>query len=80
MKPASKYRGPQSRRSSEARVVEQGLDFSPVLRAPRGRVGELDPELRAGPQQPGVEERGAVIDLDRLGDPAAGQRGAQRGG
>ena len=38
------------------------------------------PELRAGPQQPRVDERRPVVDVDRVRDAAGGQRRAQRRG
>jgi hypothetical protein len=43
-------------------------------------MGEFDPQARAGPQQPRIDERRAVVDVDGLGNPARGQRGTQRGG
>ena len=43
-------------------------------------MDQLDAQAGAGPQQPGVHERAAVIDVDPVRDAAAGQRRAQRGG
>jgi hypothetical protein len=43
-------------------------------------VHQLDAQHRAGAQQPRIDERAAVIDIDMLGDAAGGQRRAQRGG
>jgi len=43
-------------------------------------VHQLDAQLRAGPQQPRIDERRSVINVGVLGDAAGGQRGAQRGG
>ena len=37
-------------------------------------------EFRARPQQPGIGERTAVVDIDPGRNPAGGQCGAQRGG
>ena len=59
---------------------EEPFDLPAALRAARGGVDQPDAELRAGPQQPGVDERRAVVDVDPVGDPARAQRGAQRGG
>jgi hypothetical protein len=42
-------------------------------------VDQLDAQHRAGTQQPRINERGSVIDVDRFRDPADGQRRAQRG-
>ena len=59
---------------------EIAFDLAAALRAPRRGVDQPDPELRARAQQPGVDERGAVVDIDAVRDPARAERGAQRGG
>ena len=43
-------------------------------------MDEPDPELPAGPEQPGIDEGRAVVDVCGSGDAAGGQRGFQRGG
>jgi hypothetical protein len=40
---------------------KEALDLASALGAVRGGVDQLDAERRAGPQQPGVHERGAVV-------------------
>ena len=42
---------------------------------PAGRVDQPDAEGGAGAQQPGVDERGAVVDTDPVRDPARAQAG-----
>ena len=58
---------------------EVAFDLPAALRPTRGGVDQPDAELRAGAQQPGVDERRAVVDVDPVGDPARTERGAQRG-
>ena len=60
--------------------AEEPLDLAPALRPSRLAVDQLDAEPGAGPQQPRVDERAAVVNVDVLGDAAGGQRRAQRGG
>jgi hypothetical protein len=43
-------------------------------------VHQLDAQAGAGAQQPRIDESGAVVDVDPLGDTVAGQGGPQRGG
>ena len=59
---------------------EEPLDLAPALRPARGRVDQLDAQPGAGPHQPRVNERRAVIDVDVGRDAAGGQCRAQRGG
>ena len=59
---------------------EQPLDLPPALGPARGAVGQLDAQHRAGAQQPRIDERGPVVDVDPVGDAVAGQRGPQCGG
>ena len=59
---------------------EEAFDLAAALRATRGGVDQPDPELRAGSQQPGVDERRAVVDIDRVRDSPGAERRAQRGG
>ena len=59
---------------------EEPLDFAPALRASRSGVDQLDAQFRACPQQPGIDERRPVVDVDPVGDPARGERGTQRRG
>ena len=42
----------------------------------RGGVNQPDPELGAGAQQPGVDERRAIAGIDRVREPARPERGA----
>ena len=58
---------------------KQALYLPPPLRPAWGGVGELDAQHRASPQQPCIDEGGPVVDVDALGDAAAGQGGPQRG-
>jgi hypothetical protein len=59
---------------------EVAFDLAAALRPTRGGVDQPDAELRARAQQPRVDERGAVVDIDPVGDPARPQRRAQRRG
>ena len=63
-----------------AHGAEEPFDLPPALRAVRGGVDQADAELAAGPQQPRIDERAAVVDIDRLRDTTGGQRGLQRCG
>jgi hypothetical protein len=60
-------------------AAEVALDLPAALRASGGGMGEFDPEFRAGAQQPRVDERRAVIDIDRLRHSPRRQSWAQRG-
>jgi hypothetical protein len=59
---------------------KEALDLASALGAVRGGVDQLDAERRAGPQQPGVHERGAVVHVDAFRDAAGGERRPQGGG
>ena len=59
--------------------AEEPFDLPPALRAVRGGVDQPDAELAAGPQQPRIDERAAVVDIHRLRDTTSGQRRLQRG-
>jgi hypothetical protein len=43
----------------------------------RGRMHQPDTQFRACPQQPGIHERRAVVDIHAGGNPAGGQGGLQ---
>ena len=60
--------------------AEEPLDLPPALGPSGLAVHQLDAQPGAGPQQPRVDERRAVVHVDVLGDAAGGQRRAQRGG
>jgi len=60
--------------------AEEPLHLSPPLRPAGPRMHQLDAEHRAGTQQPRVDERAAVVDVDAFRDALAGQGRAQRGG
>jgi hypothetical protein len=45
--------------------AEEPLDLPAALRATRRGVDQPDAEFGAGPQQPGVDERGAYLKLFR---------------
>ena len=55
-----------------------------IFPRPCGRPGvewvSLMPSTAQAAQQPRIDERGAVIDVDPVGDAVAGQGGPQRGG
>ena len=59
---------------------EKPLDFASALGPVRGGVHQPDPELAAGPQQPRVNERRAVIDVAVGRHAAAGEGWFQRSG
>jgi hypothetical protein len=59
---------------------EVAFDLPAALRAAWHGVDQPNPEARAGPQQPRVDERGTVVDIDSVGDPARPERRTQRGG
>ena len=56
-------------------AAEPAFDLAPPLLLAGTGVDQPDPEHRAGPQQPVVDERGPVVDVDRAGPL---QRGAQQ--
>jgi hypothetical protein len=60
--------------------AEEPLDLAAALRSAWCGVHQPDAQDRAGPQQPGVHKRRAVVDIDLLGHAAGGQRGPQRRG
>ena len=59
---------------------EKTFDFTSALGPPGRAVGDLDAQPGRGPRQRRIDKRGAVIDVDRPGDAAGGQRRAQRRG
>jgi hypothetical protein len=50
--------------------AEEPFDFASASWLSGSGVGELDPEDRAGPAQPGVDEAGPVVDVALGGSPA----------
>jgi hypothetical protein len=60
--------------------AEEPLDLAAALGPGGGGVHQPDAKHRAGPQQPGVHKRRAVVDIDLLGHTTGGQRGSQRRG
>jgi hypothetical protein len=56
--------------------AEEAFDLAAALGAAGGGVGQLDPEFRAGPQQPRVHERRPVIHIHPSRNTAGGQRRA----
>lgn len=60
--------------------AEESFDFAPSLGSVWGGVHQPDPELAAGPEQPGIDVGRPVVDVAGGWHPAGGQRGLQCGG
>jgi hypothetical protein len=56
---------------------EESFDLPPALGSAGGRMHQPHAEFRARPQQPRIDERGAVVHIDPGRDPAGGQRRLQ---
>jgi hypothetical protein len=61
-------------------TAEEAFDLAATLGSARGGVHQLDAQLGAGPQQPRVHKRRAVVDVDPAGDATGRQCRPQRGG
>jgi hypothetical protein len=59
--------------------AEDPFDLAAALRLARLGVGQADAEHRAGPLQLAGDERGAVVHVQRAGQPAGGEPGPERG-
>lgn len=59
--------------------AEEPFDLAPALRAVRSGMDKTDPEFRARPQQPGINEGRSVVDIHAGREPAGGQCGLQGG-
>jgi hypothetical protein len=61
-----------------AHRAKHPLDLAPAGRLAGFGVGQADAQDRAGPLELLAGECRAVVDVEHLGDPTGGQRGAQR--
>jgi hypothetical protein len=62
-----------------AHGAEKTFDLASALGPVRGGVGQPDPELAAGPQQPRIDVGGAALDITARRHTAGGQGRFQRG-
>ena len=56
-----------------AHGAKESFDLASALGSAGRRMHQAHPEFRAGPQQPRIDERRAVIDVDPGWNPAGGQ-------